>query len=136
MDRLYRIFNELGIPCFMLFDYDKDSDKPEMIKKSRELLQMLGESPDVSEGVLIKDRVACFSSKWEVSLAAEIPNYGKLCEEARSAMALREDSGKPLVARYVARCITSQDPPFVPESVKNIIEKAVNVEWAQSCLAC
>ena len=23
MDRLYRIFNELGIPCFMLFDYDK-----------------------------------------------------------------------------------------------------------------
>jgi len=35
MDRLYRIFNELGIPCYMLFDYDKNSTKKEIVEKSK-----------------------------------------------------------------------------------------------------
>ena len=136
IDRLYRIFNELGIPCYMLFDYDKDSSDAETTRKSRELLEMVGESPDVPAQVLIKDQVACFPSKWEVDLAGEIPDYQNLAQEARTTLGYPGDSGKPLVARYIARSLTSQEPPFVPQSLQDIIGKAVEVEWEQTCLEC
>ena len=38
MDRLYRIFNELGIPCYLLFDYDKNNGHKSIVDKSEELL--------------------------------------------------------------------------------------------------
>jgi predicted ATP-dependent endonuclease of OLD family len=43
MDRLFRIFNELRIPCFMLFDYDKDASNEDTINKSA---AYLCENPD------------------------------------------------------------------------------------------
>jgi hypothetical protein len=120
----------------MLFDYDKDSADAETTRKSRELLEMVGESPDLPDQVLIKDKVACFPSKWEVDLAGEIPDYQNLAQEAKTTLGYTGDSGKPLVARYVARFLTSQDPPVVPQSLRDIIGKAVEVEWEQTCLEC
>ena len=58
--------------------------------------------------------------------------------EALPAAAGRElggDVGKPLVARYIARKLTSKSPPVVPPSLKKIIEKAVAVTWKKSCLS-
>ena len=63
MDRLYRIFNELGIPCYLLFDYDKNSKDPNTLSKSKELLEMAGEATDAPRVTLIKDRVSCFPEK-------------------------------------------------------------------------
>jgi len=136
MDRLYRIFNEMGIPCYILFDYDKSSSDSEMLKKSRELLEMVGESPNEPSTVIIKDRIACFPNNWEVDLVPETPGYDNLREEAKRELGLKEDTGKPLIARYMARKLTSRESPYIPLSLKDIIEKAVHVEWAGSCLAC
>jgi putative ATP-dependent endonuclease of the OLD family len=131
MDRLFRIFNELHIPCFMLFDYDKDnSDKD----KSRELLALAGESQDVLSALLVADCVACFPSKWEMDLKSEIPGADALEGEARKELGLSNDTGKPLIARYIARKLVSKIPPAVPPSLKKIIEKAVKVKWRESCL--
>jgi hypothetical protein len=69
-----------------------------------------------------------------IDLRPEIPDIDKLTNEARKALGLSSDSGKPLIARYVARKITSQYPPLVPPSLKAIIEKAIAVTWRKSCL--
>lgn len=134
MDRLYRIFNELGIPCYMLFDYDKDtSDKP-MLQKSVELLALAGEKTDAPESLLVTDKIACFPQKWEIDLSGEIPDIAELTTSARQLLGLKENS-KPLIARYIARQLTKRTPPNIPLSIGTIITKAINIKWEGSCLA-
>ena len=135
MDRLYRVFNELGIPCYILFDYDAGNHDNNIIDKSRELLTMLGEQPHPPiDKVFISDQVACFQHKWEVDLADEIPDMEKLTREARQTLGLSAGSGKPLVARYIAKKLIESVPPNVPKTIRRIIEKAIEVEWQESCL--
>lgn len=134
MDRLYRIFNELGIPCYLLFDYDKQSTDHEGLAKSRELMQLFDQSPDPPDTIFIDERIACFPNKWEIDLAGEIADLDTLTTEARSELGLKGDSGKPLIARYVAKSLISRTPPQIPNSLRLIIEKAVVVPWKQSCL--
>ena len=134
MDRLYRIFNELGIPCFMLFDYDKDNGDKNIVDKSVELLGLLGEPTTPPDAIMILDNVACFPHKWETDLSPEIPGVEHLTANARKDMGLHGDSGKPLIARYIARKLTAQNPPVVPPSVQAILEKAVAVKWEKCCL--
>ena len=134
MDRLFRIFNELHIPCYLLFDYDSGTSDKNITDKSKELLALAGESQYVPQSLLVADGVACFPKKWEVDLKGEIPDSDTLVAEARKELGLSDDTGKPLTARYVARKLTSRNPPIVPPSLKLIIEKAVDVAWKKSCL--
>jgi putative ATP-dependent endonuclease of the OLD family len=134
MDRLFRIFNELHIPCFMLFDYDKGNSDEESIRKSKELLALTGQSQEAPSSLLIADGVACFPSKWETDLKSEIEDVDTLIATARKDLGLNNDTGKPLIARYIARKLTSRSPSVVPPSLKKIIEKAVAVTWKKSCL--
>lgn len=134
MDRLYRIFNELHIPCYILFDYDSGNSDQNIINKSKELLELAGKPQDVPSSLFAEDTIACFPRTWESDLRSEIPNIKELTAEARRNLGLNSDSGKPLIARFVARKITSQDPPVVPQSLRIIINKAVNVSWRKSCL--
>ena len=134
MDRLYRIFNELGIPCFILFDYDNGNKDNKIVEKSVELLGLLGEPTGPPAAIMIRDNVACFPHKWETDLAHEIPGVEQLTTDARRDMGLPGNSGKPLVARYIARKLTSQSPPVIPPSIHSILEKAVAVKWEKCCL--
>ena len=134
MDRLYRIFNELHIPCFVLFDYDSGNSDQNIIDKSKELLALAGKTQDAPKSLFVDDTIACFPKSWESDLRSEIPNIDALTAEARKELGLNGDSGKPLIARYIARKSISQDPPVVPQSLKTIIEKAIAVSWKGSCL--
>ena len=134
MDRLFRIFNELHIPCYILFDYDGGNSDKNIINKSRELLALAGESQDAPKSLLVSDCIACFPNKWESDLKDEIPDTDTLSREARNELGLSDDSGKPLIARYIARKLTELNPPVVPPSLKAIIEKAMAATWKQSCL--
>jgi len=135
MDRLYRVFNELGIACYLLFDYDKDSKDPEIVAKSRELLDLVGVDSGPPEGILVTPFAACFPRKWELDLYDEIPDVENLTANARSALGLSKDTGKPLVARYIAKQLVSQEPRVIPPSLAKMIEHAVKVEWRKSCLS-
>ncbi len=135
MDRLFRIFNELHIPCYILFDYDCGNTDKNITDKSRELLSLVGEAQEPPKSLFVSDCIACFPKKWESDLRSEIPDIETLTAEARKELGLSDDSGKPLIARYIARTITSRSPAVVPPSLKAIIEKAVAVSWKQSCLA-
>jgi len=133
MDRLYRIFNELGIPVYLVFDYDASSADPETRRKSRELLSLVGQPTTPPADLLVADQAACFPEKWEKQLEGEVADYAALEAEARNQLGLRDD-GRPLVARHIARSLGSRTPPIVPPSVKRIIEAAIVVEWRGSCL--
>lgn len=133
MDRLYRVFNELGIPCYMLFDYDSGSDKKEILEKSKELLAMAGENTEPPAHPLFTDMIACFPKNWETTVNAEIPDYEAIKKGAREL--LGPGVGKPLLARYIARDLASQQPAFVPPTIAEILSKAVAVTWKGSCLA-
>lgn len=134
MDRLFRIFNELHIPCYIVFDYDNGNSDKNMIDKSKELLALAGESPDAPSILLVGDGVACFPNKWELDLKGEIPDSNALGAEARRDLGVSDDNGKPLIARYIARKLTSRSPAVVPPSLKRIIEKALAMKWSKSCL--
>lgn len=119
----------------MLFDYDVDNPDSRIVDKSRELLVLVGESQGEPKSSFVSDRVAFFLRKWETDLKSEIPGFEKLTAEARSCLGLSDDSGKPLVARYIARKLVESSPPVVPQSLKLIIEKAAGVTWRGSCLS-
>lgn len=134
MDRLYRVFNELGIPCYMLFDYDKDNGDSNIVNKSKELLGIVGEGVDEPSAITIKDTCAFFPNTWERDVNPEITEAEQMTQKARKLLGLKSGSGKPLVARYIAKSLTEKEPPVVPDSIKNIISKASIVEWNKSCL--
>lgn len=134
MDRLFRIFNELHIPCYILFDYDDSNSDTNIIQKSKELLALAGEPQDAPQALFVGDCIACFPKKWETDLRAEIPDIEALTREARKELGLSDDGNKPLIARYIARKLTKRCPPVIPPSLKSIIEKAVAITWKQSCL--
>jgi hypothetical protein len=133
MDRLYRVFNELGIPAYMVFDYDASSTDLETRRKSEELLSLAGEAAIPSAAFLVGRQVACFPQKWEMQLEAEVPEYRALEAEAKTHLGLK-DEGKPLVSRHIAKSLGSRTPPVIPQSLKRIIEAAIVVEWRSSCL--
>ena len=116
----------------MLFDYDKNSTKKEIVEKSKELLEMVGESTEPQSVPTIKDSIACFPEKWEVTVNAEIPDYEAIQTDARAL--LGPDAGKPLLARYIARTLAAKQPPFVPSTIEEVLRKAVAVTWKGSCL--
>lgn len=134
MDRLFRVFNELYIPCFILFDYDKDNSEKKTIKKSKELLALTGQSQEAPSSLLVADGVACFPGKWETDLKPEIADADTLATEARKELGLSNATGKPLIARYIARKLTSRNPALVPPSLKAIIKEAMGATWRKSCL--
>jgi putative ATP-dependent endonuclease of OLD family len=134
IDRLFRIFNELHISCYLLFDYDSGNSDKNITDKSKELLALAGEKQEPPTTLIVSESVACFPTKWEMDLKSEMPEADTLTAEARKELGLGDDSGKPLIARYIARKLTARKPPVVPPSLKSIIEKAVAVTWKKSCL--
>ncbi|MBU0716662.1 MAG: AAA family ATPase [Planctomycetes bacterium] len=134
IDRLYRIFNELGIPCYVLFDYDKSNPDKDAVQASRDLLEFLGVAVEEPDEARVSDRFACFAETWERGLKPEIQDYDSLVTEARTQRGLRGDAGKPLIARYIARKLTAAKPPAVPPTARAIIEKAVTVSYLGTCL--
>lgn len=134
MDRLFRIFNELHIPCFLLLDFDAGNADKNIIDKSKELLVLGGEAPNEPNTLFVADGVACFPKKWETDTRGEIPDVDALTAAARKELGLSDDTGKPLVARYIARTLTSQTPPLVPASFQQIIQRGIAVTWKKTCL--
>lgn len=135
IDRLYRVFNELGVSCFVVFDFDQGNADGERIKESRELLKLLGANDiEMPDGNAVLHNCFYFATTWEKELEKEIADYPKLVAEARKVLGLNTEA-KPLIARYIARKLTSQQPPFVPSSIRAIVETAIAVQRTGSCLA-
>lgn len=134
MDRLYRVFNELGIVCYPLFDYDKGKEDRGVRRDTEALLTLLDRT-DIKDPATaqVTDTFACFSVKWEADLESEIADYGNQVKKAKDLFGL-DDTGKPLVARYVAVKQTTQNPPAIPPTIKSVIDKALAAKHPGTCL--
>lgn len=135
MDRLYRIFNELHIPCYIIIDYDYGNDDASIVKKSKDLLKLTGENEDYHPALFVSDRIAYFPKTIEEYLRTILRDYDKLVEEARKELCVKKDGSKPLIGRFIARKMCSAGAPPIPEEFSNLIKKAVSVEWTSSCLS-
>jgi putative ATP-dependent endonuclease of OLD family len=132
MDRLFRIFNELGIPVFMVLDYDDGNAQAEIVKKSEELLELLEEPTGVPTDFYLGPKAACFQKNWEVSFEQEVPDYGEL--NIAATRELGGVAGKPIRARFIARTLAKRTPAFIPPRIESIIRAAIEVECGPSCL--
>jgi putative ATP-dependent endonuclease of OLD family len=134
INMLYRVFNELGIGCFVLFDFDRDNKDKERVKESKSLLKLLGAAdPGSPQAAVTESSYAYFVQGWEKDLESEVPIYQELKDAGKQALGLERDS-KPLLARYIATRLVSQKPAVIPKTVRAIIEKAISVEYKGSCL--
>ena len=134
IDRLYRVFNELGLPCYVIFDYDYGNSDNSIIQTSKDLLTFLSLETGVPAGVQVTEKTTYFRTTWEKELSNEIVDLDLMTAAARNELGLKSGSGKPLIARHVARSLISGNPAFVPPSVKAAIEAAMAVEWSGTCL--
>lgn len=140
IDRLLRIFNEFKIPCFVIFDGDKSSTDSEIKKMTKDLLDFFGWKGDCPPSTRVEDRFAVFEENYERQMRAEISNYSALAEAAKKELGLESESGKPLIARYMARKLIAQgknetDPTkYVPITMKSIIDKIKVLKWEGSIL--
>ncbi len=133
IDRLYRVFNELGISCFVVMDYD-DGDSADAVSSSKQLLDWLQQPSGVPNGILLTDKVACFQKDWEKTCAAEVADYATLKQEARKFLGVKEDNGKPLIARYIARTLVGRNPAVVPPTITAVLSKAIRCKHTGSRL--
>jgi ABC-type cobalamin/Fe3+-siderophores transport system ATPase subunit len=142
IDRLFRIYNEFGIPCYLIFDYDeaKHDQEPELKRQAEELLRLLGDSPEEALRQPVADRYCMFRQDFETALKVEVPDYDQLDQEAAQELGLRKDTGKPLRARFIAKRLAARgvnegDPSkYVPPTIRAIVEAVKGLEWNGSIL--
>lgn len=134
MDRLYRIFNELHIPCYIIIDYDYGNSDGSIVMKSKDLLKLTGEKDDYHPTLFVSDRIAFFPQTFEVYLRTIFPDYDSLVIEACRVLGIKSDGSKPLIGRYIARKKCLEDASSIPDDFTRLIKKAVSVQWTGSCL--
>ena len=65
----------------------------------------------------------------------EITGYAELKTQAQGKLGIKDDTGKPLIARYIAKQLANKTPVEVPLSIRKVIEQAIKVTWQCSCLS-
>lgn len=108
IDRFYRLYSEFGIPCFIIFDGDKQNlgkdDEEATIKKNRGILSLFHDDSDFPDNT-VYDGYLGFEKRLEENL-----NIG----DVGTAKALR---------LYIRTKEKIESPEQVPSWVSDVIEK-------------
>ena len=118
------IFNGFGIPCYVIFDGDKGGTVKKL-KESKEILKLLKYKKTILPTEIVHDTFAMFEHDFEKQMKIEIKNYDDLEKDAKIELGLINGS-KPLIAKYIARKITtnsdgSYNENGIPCTIKKII---------------
>lgn len=141
IDRLYRVFNEFGIPCYIVFDGDKNSSEPNVRDTTRFLMSLLKGEDIVPDNTMIDAKYTVFATKWEDEIKACAIGYDELVSKARKELGLADNSGKPLISRYVALKLIAkgraEDDPgkYVPSFIAKICGNVKQLQWSGTILA-
>jgi hypothetical protein len=147
LNYLYIIFNELDIPCYLIFDGDKPiefdpnqidtSQKDDLKNKSRrniELLQFVGATEYITKETyffpcICENRVNVFEHEFEIEVHQILPKYNEWKAEATK---LFGNDSKPLAARYIARkAVEASDIPVI---ISQILENVKACSHRGTCL--
>ncbi|MBO9701714.1 MAG: AAA family ATPase [Sporocytophaga sp.] len=94
IDRFYRLYSEFGIPCFVIFDGDKQHQgtphEAETIKKNKSILSVFNVSMDYPDGV-VQNNYLGFENTLNENLGFETGQKGlKLYKQTRQNITCRE----------------------------------------------
>jgi putative ATP-dependent endonuclease of OLD family len=135
IDRLYRVFNEFGIPCYIVFDGDKNNPDSEVKNQTRFLMNLLKQQDIVPDNTIIDQSFTVFATNWDDEIRACVPNYDELVHKARKEFGLAENSGKPLISRYIALNLIAKgradgEPvKYVPPFIAKICGNVKQLQW-------
>lgn len=120
MPLLMRVFQQLSIPCYVVFDGDAHlSEDESAIGANRQILELSGvEAEDLPE-TTIADRYTVWHEDFEHQLRTEDAIYGALEREAGNLLG----KGKPVAARYCAERIAESGQ--VPISLQKMLNMAI-----------
>ncbi len=151
IDFLYIIFNELGIPTYVVFDGDApigevdiaelpEPTQDDLRKKcnlNREILSLLGSPGLLPEGELqfpptiVSENIAIWENKFEAQVHHPLEKYEEWKAESK---ALFGSDSKQLVARYIAEKVVEDDETEIPELICQLQVRVANFVWRGSCL--
>lgn len=131
LDRFYRLYNELGIPTYVIFDGDALNEdkkkKAENAKLNRELQKLLGEASPVDfPETAIKNKYTVFKDKYESTLKETIPDYAKYESECTGL------GGKPIKGQKCAEKAVKDK--HIPKVINDIGDMIKQLKWTGSCL--
>lgn len=129
LDRFYRLYNELGIPTYIIFDGDANNNnkKDKNAELNRALQELLGESsPKDFPDTIITSRYAVFKDKYESTLREIIPDYSAYESECSAF------GGKPIKGRICAEKTVKEKQ--IPKFIYEIKDKIQNLKWKGACL--
>jgi putative ATP-dependent endonuclease of OLD family len=131
LDRFYRLYNEFGIPTYVIFDGDANEMDGKKREKNanlnRALQELLGlTSPVDFPKTTIHSRFTSFEDKYETTLREKIDNYSKYESECNAL------GGKPIKGLLCAQ--KAVDDGHIPEFIKFLSTKIQNLKWNNSCL--
>jgi predicted ATP-dependent endonuclease of OLD family len=129
IDTLVQVYNAHQIPTYVIFDND-DRVQADDRHYNRVMCRLLGLPETDAPAAAISSRYAILSGNWEAQMKADLERvqpglYDNLQAEAREALGLPADKGKPLVARYIAESLVMLDivPDFVREITQHLKQK-------------
>ena len=140
MDRLLRIFNGFKIPTYVWFDGDKSKSDEEVKRKTKELLNLLGDPIENVEEIETKltENYAVLKEDLETTLKSEMDDYDELIDEAGETLG---PTGKPLKQKYIATQLmdkvknTDNEPEEIfPETIIKIIRNIEETTYDSSIL--
>lgn len=131
IERLLIIFQMFNIPTYLIFDGDKDKPGSPQIKKTMQLLEILGESETKEECVetRISGEFAIFEMNYDELLKNEISNFNELKREAKKTLGTES---KSLLHRYIANNLkkkieNGEKKDILPKSIIEIVKKIMNL---------
>jgi putative ATP-dependent endonuclease of OLD family len=140
IERLLRIFNEFKIPCYVVFDGDKHNKNAEIRKQTMALLDLLGHACSEPPPTMVERRFAVFEDEFENTIKSEVIGYSIIESQAKRDLGLKENS--PLISRFIAKILVEkgraegEPSKYVPLTIKEIIERARELQWECSILRC
>jgi hypothetical protein len=117
---LLRAFEQLGMPCYAVFDGDAHRSateaKPDI---NKQILRLSGATEDERPPTTVADRHAVWHEDYERHLRGAVPGYAELEERGRALLG----KSKPAVARYCAEELVARGS--IPPSIADIVERVV-----------
>jgi hypothetical protein len=81
-----------------------------------------------------------FGINFENTMTSLISEYDEIARKGKKELGLKRDSGKPLIARYVARELLRKgleegsSSKYVPQVIRDMINKIKSLKWEKSIL--
>lgn len=119
---LYRLYDGLGFPVYLVFDNDLDGGKEK--ETNKKLTAMVGMTPEEQPAPVVTDKCAILSGNYEKAMRAEVDNvvaglYASLEQQAQEVMGAK--AGKPIMARFMARKLVEKG--IVPPTIGALLDK-------------